>query len=74
VFIHGEEDGIDIDVGYAAVRVKLPVSSEISKDERQIDYGSRRVLIIGKAGYYVHLHPQFNEIVEEEMRSVSTLH
>ncbi|MCJ1299429.1 hypothetical protein MMC08_002221 [Hypocenomyce scalaris] len=77
VLMYGENDWMDVEGGYAAVRKmreeKKKFLQNASAEERQSDQGSAKVLVIGHAGHHVYLEgwEEFNEVLREEMDEVS---
>ncbi|KAI9736109.1 MAG: hypothetical protein M1818_006285 [Claussenomyces sp. TS43310] len=75
VFMYGENDWMDVAGGYAAEQ-KLKEEKEktlksATPEEREMDHGSAKVIIIQKAGHHVYLDgpDQFNQVVREEMEA-----
>lgn len=77
VLMYGENDWMDIKGGYAAARKmreeKEKVLQNVSAEERQLDQGSAKVVIIGQSGHHLYLEgwEEFNEVMRKEMAEVS---
>jgi cardiolipin-specific phospholipase len=77
VMMYGENDWMDIAGGYAAEQ-KLKEEKEktlktATEEEKKLENGSAKVLIIKKAGHHVYLDgwEEFNEVMREEMEETS---
>lgn len=77
VMMYGENDWMDIGGGYAAEQ-KLKEEKEkatkgMSKEEKALDEGSAKVLIVKKSGHHLYLegYEEFNEMMREEMTETS---
>jgi len=77
VMMYGENDWMDIDGGHAAQKKmeeeKAKAVAGLSQEEKQLDNGSTKVLVIKKAGHHVYLDnaEQFNEVMRGEMREIT---
>lgn len=77
VLMYGENDWMDIQGGYAAVRKMTEERNNVlqnaSAEERQNDHGSAKVMVIANAGHHMYLEgwEEFNEIMRKEMNEVS---
>jgi cardiolipin-specific phospholipase len=79
VMMYGENDWMDIAGGYAAEQ-KLKEEREetlksASKEERERENGSSKVVIIRKAGHHLYLDgwEEFNEVMREEMEETKRM-
>jgi cardiolipin-specific phospholipase len=79
VMMYGENDWMDIAGGYAAEakinadRERILNDPDTTEEERRLDRGAARVVIIKKAGHHLYLEgwEEFNEVMREEMRDTS---
>lgn len=76
VFMYGDHDWMDVAGGFASEE-KMKEEKRLalkgkSRDEKEKDNGSSRVVIILKAGHHLYIdNPEhFNEIVDQEMEDV----
>ena len=76
VFMYGENDWMDIAGGYAA-EAKIDaererVLKEASEEDKKLEQGDAKVLVIKKAGHHVYLDgwEEFNEVMRGEMKDV----
>jgi len=73
VMMYGEHDWMDIAGGYAAEQAlkeeKAKALKAASAEEKKIENGSAKVVIIQKAGHHVYLDgwEQFNDVMRREM-------
>ncbi|KAH8656109.1 Alpha/Beta hydrolase protein [Tricladium varicosporioides] len=73
ILMYGENDWMDIAGGYAAEQKlkeeKAKALQSASGEERKLENGSAKVVIIGKAGHHLYLDgwEEFNVIMREEM-------
>lgn len=71
--MYGENDWMDIAGGYAAEQKlkeeKARALKSASEEERKLENGSAKVVIIGKAGHHLYLDgwEEFNVVMREEM-------
>lgn len=77
VMMYGENDWMDVAGGYAAEQ-KLKEEQEkvlktASPEERELENGSAKVVVIKKAGHHVYLDgpDQFNDVMREEMEATA---
>ena len=76
ILMYGENDWMDVAGGYAAEQKikeeKASVLANATEEEKQLDNGSAKVVIIQKAGHHLYLEgwEQFNEVIREEMEDV----
>lgn len=76
VFMYGENDWMDVAGGLAAQEKIKEERTRLLKDatpeEKKIDHGEAKVIIINKAGHHVYLDgwDQFNRVMAEEMEDV----
>ncbi|XPT01247.1 hypothetical protein M3J09_010387 [Ascochyta lentis] len=74
LFLYGENDWMDVKGGHAAAekisKERDRVLAGKSREEREQDRASAKVVIIKKAGHHVYLDgwEQFNQVMLEEMR------
>lgn len=74
LFMYGEHDWMDIAGGYAAEQAckeeREKVLSKASPEEKKLENGSAKVVIIQKAGHHLYLDgwEEFNEFMRGEMR------
>lgn len=79
VMMYGENDWMDIAGGYAAEQKlkeeKEKVLMSASKEERDSENGSAKVVIIRKAGHHLYLDgwEEFNEVMREEMEETKRM-
>ncbi|RAL64254.1 hypothetical protein DID88_002146 [Monilinia fructigena] len=77
LLMYGENDWMDIAGGYAAEQAckeeRERVLAKASKEERELENGSAKVVIIQKAGHHLYLDgwEEFNEFMRGEMRQTS---
>jgi cardiolipin-specific phospholipase len=77
VMMYGENDWMDIAGGYAAEQKlkeeKEKVLKTATQEEKKLENGSAKVLIIKKAGHHVYLDgwEEFNEVMREEMEETA---
>jgi cardiolipin-specific phospholipase len=77
ILMYGEHDWMDIAGGYAAEQKlkeeKAKALKSASKEEREMENGSAKVVIIKKAGHHLYLdgHEEFNEVMRREMEETS---
>lgn len=76
VMMYGENDWMDIAGGYAAEQKikeeKAKALANATEEEKKLENGSAKVVVIHKAGHHVYLDgwEQFNEVMREEMEDV----
>ena len=79
VMMYGENDWMDIAGGYAAEQKlkeeKEKVLMSASKEERDSENGSAKVVVIRKAGHHLYLDgwEEFNEVMREEMEETKRM-
>ncbi|TAQ91030.1 Carboxylesterase [Chlorociboria aeruginascens] len=77
VMMYGDNDWMDIAGGYAAEQKlkeeRQKVLKGASEEERKLENGRAKVLIISKAGHHVYLDgwEEFNEVMRKEMEETS---
>jgi cardiolipin-specific phospholipase len=73
VLMYGENDWMDIAGGFAAEQKieekKAEALARASKEEKERDNGSAKVVVIGRAGHHLYLDgwEEFNEVIRAEM-------
>ena len=77
VFVYGENDWMDVAGGYAAKRkiddARAEALKSASEEEKRLDEGSAKVIVIKNAGHHVYLDgwKDFNESMQKEMAEVA---
>lgn len=73
VMMYGENDWMDIAGGFAAEQKlkegKAAALEKATREERKLEHGSAKVVVIQKAGHHLYLdgYEQFNEVMRKEM-------
>ena len=76
VLMYGENDWMDVNGGYAAKekmdREREKILADKSREERKLDQGGAKVVIIKGAGHHVYLDSweEFNNVMAREMEDV----
>ncbi|QSZ33485.1 hypothetical protein DSL72_005053 [Monilinia vaccinii-corymbosi] len=77
ILMYGENDWMDIAGGYAAEQAckeeREKVLAKASKEEKELENGSAKVVIVQKAGHHLYLDgwEEFNEFMRGEMKQTT---